>query len=142
VRPGVVPSDVASHEVTMHRAALVATALFAAHPASAKTETRCGWYHNPTPANVILEDADGQWWFSRQGGPSAPGFDTAYTTAFDDRLRINYAGEVTQGYGYSCACAVGEFDASRGEDDTVLSISRLTEIPMRRCRTDPNLPPP
>lgn len=126
----------------MHRFALVVSALFAALPAAAKTETRCGWYHNPTPANVILEDADGQWWFSRQGGPSVPGFDEAYTAAFDNRLRIDYAGQVTDRYGYSCACAEGEFDANGGQYDNVLSISRLTEIPLARCEQDPALPAP
>lgn len=126
----------------MLRFALVATALVAALPAAADTETRCGWYHNPTPANVLLEDADGQWWFSRQGGPSVPGFEDAYTTAFDNRVRIDYAGKVTQRYGYSCACAVGVFDASRDPHENTLSISRLTEIPMHRCQQDPNLPSP
>lgn len=126
----------------MHRLALVATALFAAVPAEARTETRCGWYHNPTPANVILEDADGQWWLSIQGRPPVPGFEDAYTRAFDDRLRIDYAGQVTDRYGYSCACAEGEFDAGSGRYDNVISISRLTEIPLARCEQDPALPPP
>lgn len=108
----------------------------------AQAETRCGWYHNPTPANVILEDADGQWWISRQGSAPVPGFEDAYTTAFDDRLRIDYAGKVTQRYGYSCACAEGEFDASRGQYENVLSIKSLTEIPLARCEQDPALPAP
>lgn len=126
----------------MFRLALVATSLAVALPAAARTETRCGWYHNPTPANVFLVDADGEWWISRQGGHSAPGFDEAYTTAFDNRLRIDYAGQVTDRYGYSCACAEGEFDANGGQYDNVLSISRLTEIPLARCEQDPALPAP
>jgi hypothetical protein len=124
----------------MLRPVLLITAVLAALPASA--ETRCGWYHNPTPANVILEDADGQWWISMQGGPPAPGFDDAYTRAFDDRLRLDYAGQVTDRYGYSCACAEGEFDVNGGQYDNVISISRLTEIPLARCEQDPALPPP
>lgn len=122
---------------------LLATAAFAAAALAAAplaAETRCGWYHNSSPGNVILEDADGQWWLSRQGGPEAPGFADAYTTAFDNRLRIDYAGEVTQRYGYSCACAEGRFDATRPEFETVLSIFRLWEIPMARCTADPRLP--
>ncbi|WP_180996082.1 DUF4087 domain-containing protein [Tabrizicola aquatica] len=124
----------------MLRPVLLTAALLAALPAGA--ETRCGWYHNPTPANVILEDADGQWWLSMQGGPAAPGFEDAYTTAFDNRLRIDYAGQVTQRYGYSCACAEGEFDASRGQYDNVISIRSLKEIPLARCEQDAALPPP
>jgi Protein of unknown function (DUF4087) len=123
----------------MLRFALMTTALLATLPAAA--ETRCGWYINPGPANVILEDADGQWWLSMQGRPPAPGFDDAYTTAFDNRLRIDYRGQPTDRYGYSCACAEGSFDASRGQYDKVLSISSLREIPMQRCEADPNLPP-
>lgn len=130
------------HEVPMLRFALAATVLIAALPAGARAETRCGWYHNPTPANVFLEDADGQWWFSRQGGTSVPGFDEAYTSDFDNRLRIDFAGEVTQHYGYSCACAVGEFDSRRDVYENVLSISRLIEIPLNRCERDPALPSP
>ncbi|MCU0826265.1 MAG: DUF4087 domain-containing protein [Tabrizicola sp.] len=129
-------------EVPMLRFTLVAVSLVAAVPAAAKTETRCGWYHNPTPANVILEDADGQWWISMQGGPPVPGFEDAYTQAFDDRLRIDYAGQPTQRYGYSCACAEGEFDVNGGQYDNVLSIKSLIEIPLARCEQDPDLPPP
>jgi hypothetical protein len=123
----------------MLRLALMTTALLAALPAAA--ETRCGWYHNPGPGNVILEDADGQWWLSFQGRPPVPGFDEAYTTAFDDRLRLDYQGQPTQRYGSSCACAEGVFDASRAEYDTVLSITSLREIPLARCEEDPKLPP-
>lgn len=126
----------------MHRLALVAVALGAAVPVAAQTETRCGWYHNPTPANVILEDADGKWWISMQGGPPVPGFEDAYTRAFDDRLRIDYSGKVTDRYGYSCACAEGQFDASRGQYENVLSITRLYEIPRARCQADRSLPAP
>jgi hypothetical protein len=108
----------------------------------AQAETRCGWYHNPTPGNVFLEDADGQWWISTQGSAPAPGFEDAYTPAFDDRLRMDYGGQVTQRYGYSCACAEGEFDPNRDVYATVLSISRLTEIPLSRCEQDPALPAP
>jgi hypothetical protein len=126
----------------MPRPLLLAVALFAALPAQAKTERRCGWYHNPTPANVILEDADGAWWISRQGSAPAPGFDAAYTPAFDARVRIDFAGKVTDAYGYSCACADGDFDRDAPQYENVRSISRLTELPLSQCRADPALPPP
>lgn len=117
----------------MQRTVFLTLALWIAMPAAA--ETRCGWYHNPTPGNVFLEDADGQWWFSSQGSAPVAGFEDAYTPAFDNRLRIDYAGQVTQRYGYSCACAEGTFAAGGA-----LSISDLREIPMARCEADPSLP--
>jgi hypothetical protein len=128
------------HPKTIALITLLAAALAA--PALAASETRCGWYHNPTPANVILEDADGQWWLSMQGSAPASGFEDAYTTDFDNRLRIDHAGQETQSYGYSCACAEGVFDMARGQYENVVSISRLTEIPLSRCEQDPALPPP
>jgi hypothetical protein len=137
-----VPSRDAVHEVTMLRFALLATVVLAALPAEARTERRCGWYHNPTPGNVILEDADGRWWISRQGNAPAPGFKDAYTQEFDDRIRIDSSGQITSRYGHSCACAEGTFDKSRGQYNNVLSISRLTEIPLARCNQDPALPAP
>ena len=31
-------------------------------------ETRCGWFQNPTPANIWLDDRDGEWIIGVQGG--------------------------------------------------------------------------
>lgn len=134
--------DNQSGKIAMFRILLVTAVVATALPAQARTTLRCGWYHNPTPGNVILEDANDQWWLSRQGGPPAPGFEEAYTPAFDDRLRINHSGQVTTRYGYSCACAEGAFDAARGQYHNVLSILRLYEIPLSRCEADPRLPSP
>ncbi len=108
----------------------------------ARAETRCGWYHNPTPGNVFLEDADGQWWISTQGSAPAAGFEDAYTPIFDDRLRLDYSGKRTDRYGYSCVCAEGEFDGSALLFKNVRRISRLTEIQLPRCQLDPALPKP
>jgi Protein of unknown function (DUF4087) len=105
-------------------------------------ETRCGWYHNPTPGNVFLEDADGQWWISTQGSAPAPGFEDAYSPVFDDRLRLDYSGKPTDRYGYSCVCAEGAFDGSALLYENVRTISRLTEIQLPRCQLDPALPKP
>ncbi|RYI17264.1 MAG: DUF4087 domain-containing protein [Acetobacteraceae bacterium] len=121
---------------------IVIVAVVAALPAHA--ETRCGWDHHPTPGWHYLQDADGEWWFSESATPpaighvSVPGFDLAYDPAFDGRRRLDYSGKVTDGsYGFSCACAEGDF-----RDDTVLSLARLWEIPMARCGADPKLPKP
>jgi hypothetical protein len=71
----------------------IAVLMIVVVPTLAQAERRCGWYHNPTPANVILEDADGQWWISQQGRAPTQGFLEAYTTAFDDRVRFNVSGQ-------------------------------------------------
>lgn len=134
--------DLQTDQGVVVRKYLVLAALVAALPADAKSERRCGWYHNPTPANVVLADADGQWWISRQGSAPVPGFEDAYTPAFDNRLRMDYGGEVTDSYGYSCACADGEFAPDAELEENVQSISRLTELPIEKCRADPALPPP
>lgn len=35
---------------------------------SSKFETRCGWFTNPTPANIWLQDREAQWIIGTQGG--------------------------------------------------------------------------
>ena len=120
----------------MFRPLLITVAVLA-FPAQA--ETRCGWFDHPSPNTVELIDADGLWTLASPGAGTvyyAPGYDEAYTQAFDDRLRLDYTGKPTaHSYGFSCACVEGEF---RG--DEVLSVARLREIPMARCDQDPNLP--
>jgi hypothetical protein len=109
----------------------------------AHAETRCGWFDHPSPNIIELTDADGLWsiaWPSPGTEFYPPGYDEAYTQAFDDRVRINTRGEIIiegPGYGYSCACVEGEFDRDIGK---ALSISRLTELPIAQCQADPKLP--
>jgi hypothetical protein len=111
--------------------------------APAHAETRCGWFDHPGPNLVDLTDADGVWSIAWPGSGTVyypPGYDTAYTSAFDNRVRISTSGEIITegpGYGYSCACVDGEFDRNKG---TALSISRLTELPLAQCEADPKLP--
>ncbi len=127
----------------MHPKALSIVAVLIATPAAAATETRCGWFDHPSPNIVDLIDADGLWSIAWPGSGTVfypPGYFEAYTSAFDDRVRINSRGEIITegpGYGYSCACVHGEFDRNEGE---ALSISRLTELPISQCESDPNLP--
>ena len=42
----------------------------AAQPAAVAPpfETRCGWFSNPTPANIWLYDREGEWTIGVQGG--------------------------------------------------------------------------
>src|SRR5688572_22723963 len=59
-------------------------------------ETRCGWFHNPTPANAWLTDAAGEWTIAVQGGYQAEGDWPDFSDARWVKTNINY--------GYGCAC--------------------------------------
>ncbi|HWT13340.1 MAG TPA: DUF4087 domain-containing protein [Allosphingosinicella sp.] len=108
---------------------LVALAL-AAQPA-AGSERRCGWLHNPTPANWWLIDRDGEWLIGAQGGYQAPGM--------DDMPDMSTGGWVeTNGhYGYGCACmdVITDRRSSR-----VTRIFSARPLPLRQCRADRRLP--
>ncbi len=105
-------------------------------PASA-SEQRCGWYINPTPGNLWLQDKDALWGITSQvqaEGPDAKGADNA--PRFDDK---QYVQTQPNGYGYGCACLTVETDAKA---------KRITEVisghttPLARCKADKSLPPP
>lgn len=97
-------------------------------------QKRCGWLHNPTPANWWLTDRDGQWTLSTQGMGSAPGWEDI---GGGDHGREWVA---TNGsYGYGCACATMRVDRRRGE---VREITALTPRPLKACRADRKLPKP
>lgn len=121
---------------TRHVAAVVAVA---ALPATAAEQTRCGWLGNPTPANWFLDDADGVWTLSVQGGWVADGFydlPPGDPALVDEWVSSN--GEPGRSsYGYGCACVTGMFDAATGH---VLSASAMETLRLSRCRADPNLP--
>jgi hypothetical protein len=53
---------------------MIAAAILAATP-TPRLEARCGWLHNPTPANWWLVDRHGEWLISAQGGYHAAGLD-------------------------------------------------------------------
>ena len=109
-------------------AALVAPAL--------QAETRCGWYANPTPGNVILTDADDSWWLATQGMEPTPGLWEAYGADMDERSEwiLNNGN-----YGYRCACAEGDFGPVGSSEAYV--IRKLTPLPLSRCEADPALLP-
>ncbi|NJM82228.1 MAG: DUF4087 domain-containing protein [Tabrizicola sp.] len=122
----------------MLRPFLLAATLLAALPAQAETLRRCGWFHNPTPANLQLRDADGRWWVQMQGSPAAPGFEPAYERANGGAQE--WVRENVGDYGYGCACIDGEFGPVGSTD--VLSVKRFTPLPLATCRQDPALPAP
>jgi hypothetical protein len=116
---------------------LLSAALLASVPAQAETVRRCGWFANPTPANFVLRDADGNWWLQMQGSPAAPGFDAAMDKA--GSFGAEWVNENTADYGYGCACVDGTFGRPGTSD--VLSIKRIKVLSLAQCRADPALPP-
>jgi hypothetical protein len=113
--------------------ALVALALVAALSASPAAENRCGWLNNPTPGNWWLNDHDGEWTISVQGGYEAGGADLPDMST--------HGWVVTNGmsYGYGCACLRGVFDHSRKHLTRLVSARSL---PLKQCRADHTLPKP
>ena len=109
---------------------ILVAAMMLAGPAAA-AERRCGWLHNPTPANWWLVDRDGEWLIGAQGGYQAPGMDSM--PDMTTRGWVNSNGN----YGHGCACMNVSVDrASR----RVTRIESATPLPLRQCRADPRLP--
>jgi hypothetical protein len=95
-------------------------------------ETRCGWLENPTPANYWLNDKDGSWIISVQGGHSARGADSISLTK-DNEWVVTNAAE----YGYGCACAEVKTDFYTKH---VLEIKNLNQKRLKSCLEDMSLP--
>ena len=110
---------------------LFALILAAASPA--KFEMRCGWLHNPTPANYWLTDRDGQWTLMTQGGAVLTGWEELQPSEPPEWVRTNGY------YGHGCACARVRTDRRKRE---VLEIASLTYRPLAVCRADRRLPKP
>jgi Protein of unknown function (DUF4087) len=111
---------------------LIAVALAAAAPAQA-AERRCGWLHNPTPANWFLVDRAGEWLIGMQGGHQAAGM--------DDMPDMSTRGWVTTNgsYGYGCACMTVTTDR---KSMRVVQILSAKPVALRQCRSDRRLPRP
>lgn len=96
-----------------------------------KSEKRCGWIDNPTPANWWLTDAQGQWIISSQGGYQAPGMDNLPDMSTQGWVETNGA------YGYGCGCMQVTTDR---KSKRITRIYSATPIPMARCTADRKLP--
>jgi hypothetical protein len=107
--------------------------LAAAASSVSPLQTRCGWLHNPTPANWWLTDRDGQWILSSQGGRQAPGWEDLDMQSPPQWVKTNGY------YGYGCACAAMRVDRRKSE---VTEIRSLTPRPLKACRADRKLPKP
>jgi len=69
----------------------------AANDSSAtNSETRCGWFSNPTPANASLYDREAEWIIGVQGGHQAEGDWPEFGPGQWVKTNVNY--------GYGCAC--------------------------------------
>lgn len=93
-------------------------------------ETRCGWFSNPTPANVWLNDRNGEWIIGIQGG---------YQTEGDwdwPKFRKGQWIRTNGSYGYGCACL--EMRVDKGTSH-VLEIKAARPRLLAACRKDPSL---
>jgi hypothetical protein len=105
--------------------------MFAAQKAktapAAKTENRCGWVDNPTPANWTLTDKDGSWLLHTQGDYQAQG----EMPDFGDKwVKTN------GNYGYGCACMRAMVDSAK---QRVISYEKVKVLPLSRCKADKKL---
>ncbi len=80
---------------------------------TAKPETRCGWFVNPTPANAWLIDAQGEWIIGTQGGDQADGDWPEFSASRWIKTNGNY--------GYGCACMKVETNKANERITRILS---------------------
>lgn len=109
----------------------IAILLAAVLGTAAQAETRCGWLHNPTPANWWLIDAAGEWLIGAQGGYQAPGLDNTPDFSAGEWVETNGY------YGYGCACMNVTTDS---RSMRITRIRSARSVPLRQCRNDRNLP--
>jgi hypothetical protein len=99
----------------------------------AKPEMRCGWFANPTPSNAWLNDKDGEWLVSIQGGYQAKGSWGA------DIKKPNQWVETNGHYGYGCVCMNV---TTNKKTRLVLTIKSFSSRPLSVCRKDKKLKEP
>jgi hypothetical protein len=101
-----------------------------AGPAPAQFETRCGWFSNPTPANIWLYDRDGEWTIGVQGGYQVEG-DWDWPE-FKPKQWVKTNGN----YGYGCVCMQLRVNKETHE---VLEIKSARARSLATCRRDGSL---
>jgi hypothetical protein len=100
------------------------------------SEQRCGWYINPTPGNLWLQDKDALWGITSQmqsEGPDAIGAD-------DKAPQMNskeYMDKGT-GHGHGCACLTVDTD----HKDKITRVYSGRTLPRAKCKEDKTLPEP
>jgi len=98
------------------------------HTLLEKSEMRCGWFSNPTPANASLFDRDGEWIIGVQGGHQADGD----WPQFSPKQWVETNGH----YGYGCACLRVRVDRA---EQRILVIESAQARALSVCRRDPAL---
>ena len=110
---------------------LLAMTMISASPGSPvstslqKSEMRCGWFSNPTPANAWLHDRDGVWTIGIQGGYQAEGDWPDFSPKQWVVTNVHY--------GYGCACLKVRVDRSTKK---VIEIESAQARPLSVCRRD------
>jgi len=108
---------------------LLIGASFASGRADVETsETRCGWFSNPTPGNASLHDRDAEWIIGVQGGYQAEGD----WPEFGPKQWI----ETNVHHGYGCACMKVRVNRETHE---VIEIESAKPRPLSACRNDRKL---
>ncbi|HVF42024.1 MAG TPA: DUF4087 domain-containing protein [Pyrinomonadaceae bacterium] len=95
--------------------------------AAARLETRCGWFSNPTPANIWLYDREGEWTIGVQGG-----YQVEQEWDWPEFKRGQWV-ETNGSHGYGCACMRLRVDK---ESHHVLEIESTRARPLSACRKD------
>ena len=93
-----------------------------------KSEMRCGWFSNPTPANASLFDREGEWIIGVQGGYQAEGDWPSFSPKQWVKTNVHY--------GYGCACLRVRVDRS---EQRILVIENAQARALSACRRDPAL---
>jgi len=107
--------------------------LGAAPPNPPAKGNRCGWIHNPTPANWWLVDRDGEWEIGSQGGYQAPGIDNIPDLSERQWVKTNGY------YGYGCGCMTVSVDPKSRRITRIYSVRQQS---LAVCRGDRKLPKP
>lgn len=94
-------------------------------------ETRCGWFSNPTPGNVWLNDRDGEWIIGIQGG-----YQTEGDWPWPEFKKGQWVRTNAGSYGYGCACLQVRVDK---ETHRVLEIKGARPRALAACRKEPAL---
>jgi hypothetical protein len=100
-------------------------------PGVTQVETRCGWFNNPTPANISLYDRDAEWIIGVQGGYQVEG-DWQWPDFKPGQWVVTNASS----YGYGCVCMQLRVDK---ETERVLEIKSSSARSLSACRRDRSL---
>ena len=98
-------------------------------------ETRCGWLHNPTPANMWLIDSAGSWGISAQGTPSALD-DKSMDLVYQASANKNEFVRTNQSYGFSCACLTVDVNKKK---KSIIAVYKSKQLPLKQCLEDASI---